>query len=110
MSAITDYHAHVYYDADTREQAAKLCEAAGETFGVKVGRMHDNPVGPHPRGSCQLTVPTEQFAEVIPWLIHNRRRPHGLHARRRPATRSRTTPITCIWLGPSEPLKLSALG
>ena len=56
MSAIENYHAHVYYDAATRAQAVKLCEAAGETFGVKVGRMHDNPVGPHPRGSCQLTI------------------------------------------------------
>src|SRR5688572_466383 len=33
MSAISGYHAHVYYDAGTREQAAKLCSAAGETFG-----------------------------------------------------------------------------
>ena len=51
-----NYHAHVYYDAATRERAHALCDAAGETFGIKVGRMHDNPVGPHPRGSCQLTV------------------------------------------------------
>ena len=57
MSAIKEYHAHVYYDAATRPQAEQLCQAAGRTFGVKVGRMHDNPVGPHPRGSCQLTVP-----------------------------------------------------
>ena len=108
-SAITGYHAHVYFDADTREQAAKLCAAAGETFGVKVGRMHDRPVGPHPRGSCQLTVPADQFATVIPWLIENRR---GLtiftHAETGDALKDHTDHV--IWLGPSEPLKLSALG
>ncbi len=107
-SAITGYHAHVYFDADTRGQAAKLCAAAGETFGVKVGRMHDRPVGPHPRGSCQLTVPADQFATIIPWLIENRR---GLiifaHAETGDALKDHTDHV--IWLGPSEPLKLSAL-
>jgi aromatic ring-cleaving dioxygenase len=72
MGAITGYHAHVYYDASTREQALALCQEAGQRFGIKVGRMHDNPVGPHPRGSCQLTVPAEQFGAVIPWLIEHR--------------------------------------
>lgn len=108
MSAITGYHAHVYFDAATREQAHALCIAAGEAFGVKVGRMHDNPVGPHPRGSCQLTVPAGQFAMVIPWLIENRR---GLtifaHAETGNALRDHTDHV--FWLGPSEPLKLSAL-
>jgi aromatic ring-cleaving dioxygenase len=107
-SAITGYHAHVYFDADTREQAAKLCAAAGETFGVNIGRMHDRPVGPHPRGSCQLTVPADQFSIVIPWLIENR---HGLtiftHAETGDAFKDHTDHV--IWLGPSEPLKLSAL-
>jgi aromatic ring-cleaving dioxygenase len=37
MSVITEYHAHVYYDAASREQAERLCMAAGEKFGVKVG-------------------------------------------------------------------------
>ena len=109
MSAITEYHAHVYYDAATREQADRLCKAAGVKFGVKVGRMHDNPVGPHPRGSCQLTVKTDQFDKVIPWLIENR---HGLtvfaHAQTGNALKDHTDHV--IWLGPSETLKLSALG
>ena len=108
MSAITEYHAHVYYDAATRAVADKLCKAAGETFGVKVGRMHDNPVGPHPRGSCQLTVKTKQLAEVLPWLVLNR----GAltifaHAQTGNALKDHTAHV--IWLGPSETLKLSAL-
>ena len=62
MSTISGYHAHVYFDAAERERAQRLCEAAHAAFGVTVGRMHDRPVGPHPRGSCQLTVGTDQFA------------------------------------------------
>jgi DOPA 4,5-dioxygenase len=108
MSAIEEFHAHVYYDAATRAQALALCQAAGSTFGVKVGRMHDNPVGPHPRGSCQLTVPADRFDAVIPWLILQRK---GLtvfaHAQTGNALKDHTDHV--LWLGPSEALELSAL-
>ncbi len=108
MSTITNYHAHVYFDAATREQAHKLCVAAGKTLSLKVGRMHDNPVGPHPRGSCQLTIGIEQLSEVIPWLILNRK---GLtifaHAQTGNALKDHTDHV--LWLGPSEQLNLSAL-
>jgi len=42
------FHAHVYFDAETVEQARALCEAARDRFGVAMGRMHERPVGPHP--------------------------------------------------------------
>ena len=105
---IENYHAHVYYDAATREQAHKLCAAAGKKFGVKIGRMHDNPVGPHPRGSCQLTVEKGRFAEVVPWLIlHRRALTIFAHAQTGDALKDHTDHV--LWLGPSEKLKLSAL-
>ena len=106
MSEIENFHAHVYYDAPkTRAQALTLCQTAGETFGIKVGRMHDNPVGPHPRGSCQLTIGKGQLEAVISWLVMNRR---GLtvftHAQTGNALKDHTDHV--IWLGPSETLKL----
>ena len=109
MSTITGYHAHVYYDAPaTREQARRLCEAAGKLFPLTVGRMHDTPVGPHPRGSCQLAFRAELLAEVLPWLVLNR---NGLtvftHANTGDAIKDHTTHV--IWLGPSETLDLSKL-
>jgi aromatic ring-cleaving dioxygenase len=107
-TVITGYHAHVYYDAATREQARQLCEAAGERFPLTVGRMHDNPVGPHPRGSCQLAFGPDQFAAVVSWLGANR---NGLtvfaHAETGDAVRDHTDHT--IWLGPSETLDLSKL-
>jgi DOPA 4,5-dioxygenase len=108
MTDIKGYHAHVYYDGATRPQADALCKAAGQKFGVKIGRMHDNPVGPHPRGSCQLTVEVDQFAEVIPWLALNR---NGLTIFTHPQTGNALKDHTehVIWLGPSETLTLSAL-
>jgi DOPA 4,5-dioxygenase len=106
MSEIENFHAHVYYDADTRADAAALCETAGKTFGVKIGRMHDNPVGPHPRGSCQLTIEKSQFADVVPWLVLNRGKLTVFtHAQTGNALKDHTAHV--IWLGPSEKLDLS---
>lgn len=71
-SAITAYHAHVYFDAGTVEQARALCAQAAELFGVEMGRVHEKPVGPHPKWSCQLAASPAQFAELLPWLALNR--------------------------------------
>ncbi|MBS99501.1 MAG: 4,5-dioxygenase [Oceanospirillaceae bacterium] len=105
MTEIRCYHAHVYYHAETFEQARVLCEGAVEHFGIQMGRMHQKPVGPHPDWSCQLTVPTERIGEVLGWLTLNR---DGLIVFIHPDTgndlvdhRDRQ-----IWLGEDRPLKL----
>jgi DOPA 4,5-dioxygenase len=108
MTAITSYHAHVYYDAASCEQARQLCEAAGKHFPLTVGRMHDNPVGPHPRGSCQLAFAADQLAEVLPWLVLNRNSLTVFaHANTGDALKDHTAHV--IWLGPSDTLDLSKL-
>jgi aromatic ring-cleaving dioxygenase len=108
MTTIAGYHAHVYFDAPDRERADRLCKAAGRAFGVTVGRMHDKPVGPHPRGSCQLAFGPDLFGQVIPWLIEHR---GGLtvfaHAESGEALKDHTEHV--LWLGPSETLELAAL-
>ena len=109
LIVIKDYHAHVYFDASSRDRAGQLCEASGRALPLVVGRMHDRPVGPHPRGSCQLTFAPEQFAQVIAWLMLNR---NGLtvfaHANTGDSLKDHTDHV--LWLGPSETLNLSALG
>lgn len=69
---IRDFHAHIYFDPEQAEQARALGSAARLKFGVPEGHYHLRPVGPHPRGSCQLTVRSEQFGEVAQWLVLNR--------------------------------------
>lgn len=66
------YHAHVYFDEHSVTKAASMCEEAGKLFGVKVGRVHQKRVGPHPRWSCQLAFVKGQFDGLIPWLENNR--------------------------------------
>jgi DOPA 4,5-dioxygenase len=106
MTTITGYHAHVYFDAGTREQARLLCETAGARFPITVGRMHDKPVGPHPRGSCQLAFGPEHLGAVIPWLLTQR---NGLtvfvHASSGDDLKDHTEHV--LWLGPSEALDLT---
>lgn len=72
IDQITAYHAHVYFDADTVDQARRLCEQARDTFEVEMGRVHERPVGPHPMWSCQLAASPAQFALLLPWLALNR--------------------------------------
>jgi len=67
--AFASYHAHVYYDAATRGQAAEVREALGAQFAVQLGRWHDTPVGPHPQGMYQVAFPAEEFPRVVPWLM-----------------------------------------
>lgn len=103
---IRDFHAHIYFDPDEVEQARALGEAAHGRFGVRVGHYHLRPVGPHPRGSCQLTVPPELFGDFAQWLVLNR---GGLtifsHANTGEDLADHTEHV--IWFGPSEELNLS---
>ena len=106
---IRDFHAHIYFDPEEVEQARTLGAAAHEKFGVPEGHYHLRPVGPHPRGSCQLTVPASQFGDVAQWLVLNR---GGLtifaHANTGDDLSDHTEHV--IWFGPSEKLNLSIFG
>ena len=66
------YHAHVYFDERSTEQARELCQNAAKLFGVAMGRVHQKLVGPHPRWSCQLAFDSTQFDKLIPWLEMHR--------------------------------------
>lgn len=103
---IRDFHAHIYFDPGEIEKARALGAAAQGRFGVPVGHYHLKPVGPHPRGSVQLTVAPDQFGEFAQWLALNR---GGLtifaHANTGDDLADHTDHV--IWFGASEPLDLS---
>jgi DOPA 4,5-dioxygenase len=103
---IRDFHAHLYYDPEQVELAKELGARAQAKFGVPVGHFHLRPVGPHPRGSCQLTVPTDQFGEVAQWLALNRG-PITVFAHANTGDDLADHTHHVIWFGPSEALNLS---
>ncbi len=103
---IKSYHAHVYFDAATADQAKALCEGAAQRFDLVIGRMHPGPIGPHPMGSCQLGCSPRVFAELLPWLALNRK---GLIVFAHPETGDHLADHRdhAIWLGGYLPLDLS---
>src|SRR3954469_4891028 len=107
--SIQNFHAHIYYDPEEVERAKALGAAAQAKFGVPVGHFHLRPVGPHPRGSCQLTVPTEQFGDVAQWLTLNRG-PLTIFAHADTGDDLADHTEHVIWFGPSEKLDLSIFG
>ena len=72
-AVIESWHAHVYFDADTRGAAWAFREAIASTFAdrVPIGRFLERPVGPHPKWSYQMSIAPSQFAEVVGWLALN---------------------------------------
>jgi aromatic ring-cleaving dioxygenase len=103
---ISDFHAHIYFDPEEVEKAKALGEAASARFGVPVGHYHTRPVGPHPRGSVQMTVQPGQFGEFAQWLVLNR----GdltifAHASTGDDLADHSRHV--VWFGPSEKLDLS---
>ena len=107
-TAIHGWHAHVYFNADTLAQARTLCEAAAAAFPLKMGRVHEKPVGPHPDWSCQLAFKAALFADVIPWLTLHR---GGLVVFIHPITGNDLVDHRdrAIWMGAVRPLDLSVL-
>jgi DOPA 4,5-dioxygenase len=103
---IQNFHAHIYFDPEELPSAQALGSAARERFGVPVGHYHVRPVGPHPRGSCQLTVRPEIFGDFARWMVLNR---GGLTIFAHATTGEDLVDHThnVIWFGPSEPLDLS---
>jgi aromatic ring-cleaving dioxygenase len=100
------YHAHVYFDETSIEQARALCQNAATLFGVVMGRVHQKLVGPHPHWSCQLAFDSMQFDALIPWLDMNR---NGLdilvHAQTGNNLEDHTTHAS--WLGEPAALNLA---
>jgi aromatic ring-cleaving dioxygenase len=107
-ASIEGYHAHVYFDAQSVEQARALREQISETFDYPVGRFHEKNVGPHPRWSFQIAFAPDAFGTIVPWLALNRKGltvfVHGLSG---DDIYDHTELV--IWLGNSVELNLDGL-
>jgi aromatic ring-cleaving dioxygenase len=111
MRAITEirgYHAHIYFDPETRAVAERLREAIGAGFTVELGRWRDQPIGPHTKAMYQVAFATTEFATLVPWLMLNR---GDLSILVHPETGDdvadhATNPL---WLGPPLPLDIEFL-
>ncbi|MDN0084772.1 DOPA 4,5-dioxygenase family protein [Crenobacter sp. SG2305] len=74
VAGITSWHAHVYFNTNSRDVAWALREEVIARFGsiAEVGRFHERPVGPHPVWSYQIAFKRAHFADIVEWLALNR--------------------------------------
>ena len=106
---IHDFHVHIYFDPDEVGRARDLAAALSEAFALPVGHFHTRAVGPHPRGSVLLTVPTAHFGDVATWLSINRD-DVTIFAHASTGDDLADHSRNVIWFGPSEPLNLAIFG
>ena len=105
---IRSYHAHIYYDPQTRGFAERLREAIGAGFDAQLGRWHDEPVGPHPTSMYQVAFPIAEFPRLVPWLMLNRGQLSVLiHPQAEDAYDDHA--FHAMWLGAPLPLRLDVL-
>lgn len=99
------FHAHVYYEPETKPVAERIRRALGRRFSVVLGRWHDTPIGPHRRAMYQVAFAPKEFSRVVPWLMLNRK---GLSILVHPLTGNDYADhaIHSLWLGRPLPLGL----
>lgn len=108
MSENRGYHAHIYYDPNTKPKAAQLREVLLEKFKVEPGGFSDEPRGPHPIPQFNVIFETSEFQDLVPWLMLNR---DGLNVLVHPLTDSSYDDHSknAMWLGTPVSLKLDIL-
>src|ERR1700749_2399851 len=108
MSAIKGFHAHVYYDAETKPKAAQLRETIIGKFKIEPGAFSDEPRGPHPISQFNVIFENSEFQNIVPWLMLNR---DGLDVLVHPLTESSYDDHSknALWLGTPGPLRLQIL-
>ena len=106
-NTIQSWHAHVYFDAASRDAAWALWQVIEQELGatIELGRFHERPVGPHPQWSYQIAFTPAHFAEIVSWLTLN----HGaLDVFIHPNTGDSLSDHRdgALWIGQSYELKL----
>ena len=107
--SVTGWHAHVYYDAASRDAAQRLRDGIGAAFPDAVlGRWHDVPVGPHPGAMYQVAFAPALFPALVPFIALNR---EGLTVLVHPDTGHPRADHErhALWMGAVLPLKTAML-
>jgi aromatic ring-cleaving dioxygenase len=110
VAAIKDYHAHIYYDPDTKDRAALLRAWVEERFPgqMRMGSWHDEPVGPHVQAMYQIAFAPDLLPSLVPFLMLNRM---GLTILLHPQSgRPRDDhTLNAVWMGTVLPVKTEVL-
>ncbi len=106
---MSGWHAHVYYDAASRDAAGRLRDAIAQAFPEAVlGRWHDVPVGPHPQAMYQVAFAPALMPALLPFIALNR---EGMVVLVHPETGRQKADHTdhAMWMGAVLALDVSRL-
>jgi len=108
MTEVKGYHAHVYFNADTRKIAEALRGTIIEKFDVKPGGFSDDPIGPHPIPQFNIIFEATEFQKIVPWLMLNH---EDLDVLIHPLTESSYDDHSknALWIGTPVPMRLDIL-
>lgn len=107
---VREFHAHIYYSAETRAVAAAMREhmmtmCSGR---LKIYTLSDGPRGPHVTPMFGVDIPMPDLPEVLAHLMVH----HGpLQVLIHPVTEDELMDHThhALWLGQPQPLNLAVL-
>lgn len=107
-ASVKNFHAHVYFDPETHDAAARVRDALAERFDVELGRWHDKPIGPHPKSMYQVKFAPGEFGRLVPWLMLHH---EGLDVLIHPSTDDDIGDHThrALWLGERLDLNIEFL-
>lgn len=71
---LTGFHAHVYaHEGQSGSDLEAIHRRAGDELAhVRVGRLHNAPIGPHIAPMFQLAFDVETLTSVVAWLLEVR--------------------------------------
>jgi aromatic ring-cleaving dioxygenase len=106
-----EFDAHIYFESIDLLEATNLRDKIKNTFNNHtffVGDMCTEPIGPHPMPMFEANFPQECFAEVVLWLMRERK---NFSVLVHPLTGDDLYDHTqgAIWLGSSVELKYDIL-
>ncbi len=105
---ITGFHVHVYFDPATRSRALQVRDGLAERFDVELGRIHEKPLGPHPKSMYQVKFAPDEFGALVQWLMLHHQ---GLDVLIHPETGDDVADhsVNALWLGEKLELNIEFL-
>ena len=105
------FHAHIYFNAGSRDQAEALQKKAQHEISnwtLGISKLIDRAVGPHPVPMFEIDFFESHLGEIVSWLYSSRGELNILiHRDQTPETPEHTT--NAIWIGIPQKLDLSKL-
>ncbi len=100
------YHFHIYFNRNQLSTLKTVLEKLEGLDNIQIGRIRETPIGPHPTGSCQISVKGGNVEKMLAWFLVERR---GLDIFIHPLSGDEIKDHTdyTVWIGQPHQLNLN---